>query len=120
MAGRVLGLGGVFWRAADPAALAAWYAEHLGVALGGPIPQASGVAVPAVFAPDDGYWPTDRAFMLNLRVEGLDDLVARLTAAGIAVERRAEWDTPETGRFARLTDPEGTPVELWEAPAGLV
>lgn len=117
MAGRVVGLGGVFWRAADPAGLAAWYAGHLGVTLGGPNPQAAGLCVPAAFPADTGYWPAERGFMLNLRVEGLDALVQRLQARGIAVERRAEWDTPETGRFARITDPEGTPVELWEPPA---
>lgn len=113
----VLGLGGVFWRARDPEALAEWYARHLGIALGGPIPQAEGVSVPAAFPADTEYWPADRAFLINLRVEGLEALVAGLEAQGVAVERRAEWDTPETGRFARITDPEGTPVELWEPPA---
>lgn len=54
--------------------------------------------------------------MLNLRVTGLDGLVAGLEAAGVPVERRAEWDG-EYGRFARLHDPEGLPIELWEAPA---
>ena len=43
--------------------------------------------------------------------------MAALTAAGIAVETRAEWDTPETGRFARIADPEGNPIELWQPPA---
>ena len=117
MSGGVTGIGGVFWRAGDPDALAAWYADVLGVTLGGPNPQAAGVCVPAAFATNSDYWPADRDFMLNLRVAGLDDLVARLEARGIAVERRDAWDTPEIGRFARITDPEGTPVELWE-PAG--
>jgi predicted enzyme related to lactoylglutathione lyase len=58
-----------------------------------------------------------KAFMLNLRVAGLDGLLAGLRAAGIAVETRADWDSPETGRFARIHDPEGNPVELWEPPA---
>ncbi len=40
-----------------------------------------------------------------------------LAAAGIAIETRAEWDTPETGRFARIHDPEGNQIELWEPPA---
>jgi predicted enzyme related to lactoylglutathione lyase len=114
--GQVTGLGGVFWRAKDPEALAAWYAEVLGVTLGGPNPQAAGLCVPAAFAAESDYWPTDRRFMLNLRVDGLDELIARLQARGIKVDRRAEWDSPETGRFARITDPDGTPVELWEPP----
>ena len=55
--------------------------------------------------------------MLNLRVTGRDDLVARFEAAGIPVERRAEWAT-DYGRFVRVIDPEGLPLELWELPPG--
>lgn len=55
--------------------------------------------------------------MLNFRVAGLDTLVSRLERAGIVAERRAEWDSPETGRFARIHDPEDNPIELWEPPA---
>ncbi len=117
MAGRVTGIGGIFFRASDPDALAAWYAEHLGVTSFGPWPQAEGIAVFAPFKGDTGYWPADRQWMLNLRVEGLDALIGRLRAADIAVETRPdEWDTPETGRFARIVDPEGNNIELWEPP----
>jgi predicted enzyme related to lactoylglutathione lyase len=57
--------------------------------------------------------------MLNLRVEGLDALLAALRAAEIEVVTKAEWDaTPEIGRFARIHDPEGNPIELWEPPVG--
>jgi predicted enzyme related to lactoylglutathione lyase len=52
--------------------------------------------------------------MLNLRVGNLDAMIAQLQAAGIAVETRPEWDSPEVGRFARIHDPEGNPVELWQ------
>lgn len=55
--------------------------------------------------------------MLNFRMSGLDALLASLRDAGIPIETRAEWDTPETGRFARVYDPEGNPVELWEPPS---
>jgi predicted enzyme related to lactoylglutathione lyase len=55
--------------------------------------------------------------MVNFRVSGLDALAARLKAAGIEVERRAEWDHPSVGRFARIHDLEGNPIELWEPPA---
>jgi predicted enzyme related to lactoylglutathione lyase len=41
-------------------------------------------------------------------------MLAQLSAAGIAAETRAEWDSPEVGRFARIHDPEGNPIELWE------
>lgn len=128
MEGKVLGIGGLFFRARDPDGLSAWYREHLGVGAG-----CTATAEPAgewtwkaqggdtVFAPfkhDTDYFAADKAFMLNLRVEGLDALVARLEAAGIAAERRAEWDDPSVGRFARVYDPEGNAIELWEPPAG--
>ncbi|MDE8650220.1 VOC family protein [Novosphingobium album (ex Liu et al. 2023)] len=125
--GRVLGIGGVFVRARDPAALAAWYRDHLGIAAtcsGEPGPDGSwswrqdaGETVFAMFAAGSDYFAADRQVMLNFRVTGLDDLAARLEAAGIAVERRAEWDHPDVGRFARIGDPEGNPIELWEPPA---
>ncbi len=51
-------------------------------------------------------------------VLGLDALVARLEGLGVTAERRAEWDDPSTGRFARVHDPEGNAIELWEPPAG--
>ena len=124
----ITGIGGLFFRARDPQALAAWYVTHLGVGAGcdgtgagtaAPDPwtwqTGAGPTVFAPFASDSDYFAADKAFMLNFRVTGLDDLIAGLRAAGIAVETRAEWDAPETGRFARLHDPEGTPIELWEA-----
>lgn len=118
MTGRVTGIGGIFFRAADPDALVAWYAEHLSVTSFGPWPQAEGIAVFAPFKRDTDYWPADKQWMLNLRVDGLDGLIANLQAAGIAVETRPdEWDDPTTGRFARITDPEGNAVELWEPSA---
>ena len=63
------------------------------------------------------YFPADKAYMLNFRVSGLDALISRLHGAGVSVETRSEWDAPETGRFARIHDPEGNPIELWEPPA---
>lgn len=123
----VVAIGGVFFRAADPKALTAWYDRHLGV---GPGHDGSGRKTegswfwiteggPVVFAPfrmETDYWPAGKAFMLNFRVRGLDALLASLSADGIDVEMRAEWNTPETGRFARIHDPEGNPIELWELP----
>lgn len=113
MAG-VSGIGGVFFRAREPEALSAWYETHLGVT--GLWSQGAGLTVFAPFKADTDYFPAEKQWMINLRVEGLDELVGRLAAAGIAAERRAEWDMPETGRFARIHDPEGNPIELWEPP----
>jgi predicted enzyme related to lactoylglutathione lyase len=119
---RVTGIGGVFFRARDPEALAAWYATHLGI---DPVPGDYTVmpwqqeAGPTVFAPvpDDTEYFGDpaRVWMLNFRVRDLDGLVAALRAAGINVTVAPE--TYPNGRFARLQDPEGNPLELWE-PAG--
>ncbi|HNI70940.1 MAG TPA: hypothetical protein PLO27_06435, partial [Marmoricola sp.] len=78
-------------------------------------------AGPVVFAPfpaDSDYFPADRAFMLNFRVGDLDAVLAPFRAAGEEIITNPDWDTPETGRFARVIDPEGNPVELWEPPQG--
>jgi predicted enzyme related to lactoylglutathione lyase len=123
----VLGVGGIFFRAQDPDALAAWYREHLGVGAGcsaegaGPADEWSWTVQggPLVFAPfgaDTDYWAADRQFMLNLRVSDLDGLLQRLAAAGIDPLVKPEWDSLEAGRFARVHDPEGNAIELWEPP----
>ena len=119
--GHVKGIGGLFFRARDPDALSAWYRERLGIGAGcnaddtGPVDQwtwavAAGPVVFAPFKADTDYFPAERQFMINLRVDDLD--------AGDAVITKAEWDDPATGRFARVHDPEGNPIELWEPPAG--
>ena len=117
----VTGIGGFFFRAADPAALSCWYAEHLGVGTGdyGAWQQAGGDSVFAPFPEDSDQFAADRRWMLNLRVDDLDAMVTALRAAGTAVVTDPAWDTPETGRFARIHDPEGNPIELWQPPAGL-
>lgn len=118
MAG-VTGIGGVFFRARDPAALAAWYKTHLGLPAGHDSiwMQAAGPTVFAPFRQDSDYFPADRQVMLNLRVDDLSALLATLAAEGIPAETRAEWDAGGFGRFARIHDPEGNPIELWETPA---
>nr|WP_310522411.1 VOC family protein [Polymorphobacter sp.] len=124
----VTGIGGIFFRARDPDTLNAWYRHHLGVGSGcsadgaGPPEEWSWGTIggPTVFAPfksDTDYFPADKAYMINLRVTGMDTLLASLRAADIAVETRAEWDSPEVGRFARIHDPENNPIELWEPHA---
>jgi predicted enzyme related to lactoylglutathione lyase len=116
----ITGIGGLFFRAKDPTALGAWYLTHLGV--GAPEGQFlwDQQAGPTVFSPfkaDTDYFPADRQYMLNLRVEGLDEMLTALRAADIAVITKPEWDHPDVGRFARIHDPEGNPIELWEPPA---
>jgi predicted enzyme related to lactoylglutathione lyase len=115
----VIGIGGVFFRARDPEGLNAWYGRHFGVTMVDWTPwnQAAGPTVFTTFPADTEYFPAEKQWMINFRVEDLDDLLARLRAAGIEVITKTEWDSPETGRFARVHDPEGNPVELWEPPA---
>ena len=125
----VQGMGGLFFRARDPEGLAAWYKEHLGVG-GGCV--AEGVedqpnewvwfhtGGPMVFQPfkaDTDYFAADKAFMLNFRVTDLDGLLSQLRAVGIEVITKPEWDDPMIGRFARIHDPEGNAIELWEQAA---
>ncbi len=124
----VLGVGGIFFRAEDPAALTAWYRDHLGVGAGCAAPDTGPAdewswntqGGPLVFAPFDAatdHWAASRQYMLNLRVSDLAGLLEQLEADEIAVTVNPEWDTPETGRFARIRDPEGNEIELWEPPA---
>lgn len=115
---KVLGFGGLFFRAMNPAALAAWYQTHLGI---DPVPNDDGAkpwtqeAGPTVFAPfadDTKYIPAGKSFMFNFRVADLDKMVEQLVVKGISVDVDPEPD-PQ-GRFARLRDPEGNAIELWE------
>lgn len=124
----VLGFGGFFFRARDPEALKDWYRTYLQIG-GGCAAEDEDAGNPwfwmtqggpVVFEPfseHSSYFPRDKGFMLNFRVSDMDALLEQLNAAGVPIETREEWDTPETGRFARIEDPEGNPIELWEPPA---
>ena len=124
----VVGMGGYFFRAADPAGLKAWYRDHLGVG-GGCGTDDKGesnewvwftTGGPMVFEPfqqGSDYFPADKQGMVNFRVSGMDDLLAGLRAAGIEVITKEEWDSGGIGRFARIHDPEGNAIELWEPAA---
>lgn len=115
---KVTGVGGVFFRAKDPKALTDWYAAHLGLDMSQHVWwQAAGPTVFAPFPADTDYFDRpEQQWMLNFRVDDLDAMIAQLEAAGVAVETRAEWDSA-VGRFARVRDPEGNPIELWEPAA---
>lgn len=117
----VTGIGGLFFRTQDPKAMAEWYLTHLGVGAPEGVWIWNQQAGPTVFSPfkaDSDYFAADKAYMLNLRVDDIDGLIASLTAAGIEVITKPEWDAmPEVGRFARIHDPEGNPIELWQPAA---
>jgi predicted enzyme related to lactoylglutathione lyase len=116
---RVQGIGGLFFRSSDPAALAAWYETHLGVK-GTPtsyeeLPwsQAAGPTAFAPFPADTDYFGRpEQGWMVNFRVRDLEAMVSQLEAAGIEVKVVPE--IYPNGRFARLHDPEGNPIELWQ------
>jgi catechol 2,3-dioxygenase-like lactoylglutathione lyase family enzyme len=116
---KVTGIGGLFFRARDPEMLGGWYLSHLGIALTPtsyqetPWRQEAG---PTVFAPfpetTDYFGAAHQVWMVNFRVRNLAAITAQLTAAGVAVV--VDPEEYPNGRFARLHDPEGNPVELWE------
>jgi len=115
----VTGIGGFFFRSRDPKALAQWYQDHLGISvtpkgINDPVwHQQAGQTVFAPFPEKTGYLgdPT-KQWMINFRVSHLDKLAGQLEAAGIAV--KVDPTTYPNGRFARIHDPEGNPIELWQ------
>jgi catechol 2,3-dioxygenase-like lactoylglutathione lyase family enzyme len=123
---RVVGIGGIFFKARDPDALRTWYRDHLGL----PVTEWGGVtfeptlASPAgrpstlvwsVFPAESGYFePGTSPFMINYRVDDLDQVLAALRAEGCTVDERV--DSSEFGRFGWVLDPEENRVELWEPP----
>jgi predicted enzyme related to lactoylglutathione lyase len=117
---RVTGVGGIFFKAKDPQALAAWYLEHLGV----PVEAGQTYATLKSLGPDEmtvwSAFPADTKyfgsgpapFMFNYRVRDLDAMLAQLRAAGVKVDDRVE--EYEYGRFGWATDPDGNRFELWQ------
>lgn len=123
---RVTGIGGIFFKSADPKALGAWYRDHLGLDVtgwGGAIfrwggaDSEAGATVWSPFSRDTDYMaPSSAPFMINFRVADLDALLAALRSEGCNVLEKT--DSSEQGKFGWVLDPEGNKVELWEPPAG--
>jgi predicted enzyme related to lactoylglutathione lyase len=117
---RVLGLGGLFFKAKDPHALAAWYRDHLGVPIeegqtyGTLVSEGAGEqTVFSTFPATTTYFaPSEAPFMVNFRVRDLDAMLAQLRAAGARVDEKVEDHS--YGRFGWAMDPEGNRVELWQ------
>jgi predicted enzyme related to lactoylglutathione lyase len=119
---QVTGIGGIFFKARDPARMAAWYREHLGI--GNEDGQADfvwrehdqpnriGRIVWSLFQEDTDYFgPASTPFMINYRVSNLERMLEQLRVTGISV---AKVEDHAYGRFAWITDPEGNRIELWE------
>lgn len=123
---RVTGIGGVFFKAEDPAKLRTWYQEHLGVPVdpyGGASflwkdkerPDEEGMTVWSLFDRDTRYYePSQSSFMINYRVRDLNAMLTQLRSEGI--EPVGGMEESEYGRFAWVMDPEGNKIELWEPP----
>jgi predicted enzyme related to lactoylglutathione lyase len=125
---RVTGIGGIFFKAKDAAALRAWYQKHLGIEVqewGGAAfrwmdadgkPETGTTIWTVVDADGDYFAPSSSSFMVNYRVADLRALLEALRAEGCNVIDKT--DDSEYGKFGWLIDPEGNKVELWEPPAG--
>ncbi len=119
---KVLGIGGLFFRAKDPVSLGRWYKDHLGIALtptshaDQPWRTEAGVTIFSPFPEASHYFGDPKQmWMVNFRVRDLDKMATQLKAAGIAVD--IDPKVYPNGRFARIHDPEGNPIELWQ-PTG--
>jgi len=119
---RVTGIGGLFFRARDPAALTRWYAENLGVdappeeyGVSSWRQEAGATVVAAMASDSDHFGRPEQTWAVNFRVRDLDAMVTQLHDAGVAVT--VDPETYPNGRFADLADPEGNPIQLWQ-PAG--
>ena len=119
---QVTGIGGVFSKAKDPKAMAAWYRRNLGIQSTGGFteftwrekdrPEEMGRTVWALFPTNTKYFgPTSSSLMINYRVSNLDRMLDQLRRSGVKIEKVQDSNF---GRFAWITDPEGNRIELWE------
>jgi glyoxylase I family protein len=118
---KVTGIGGFFFRAKDPKALGLWYQQHLGISViptgpeDSPWEQEAGPTAFAPFKETSSYFgDPNKVWMVNFRVRDLDKMAAQLRAAGIEVKIDPQSDPNGLGMFARIHDPEGNPIELWQ------
>ena len=121
---KITGIGGVFIKSKnDHKALAAWYQKHLGISpevWGGAIlkwpddkAEDQGLTVWHTAAKDSQWFsPSDSSFMINYRVDDMDEMVAQLKAGGVEIIQGPE--SAENGKFAWVMDPDGNKVELWQ------
>lgn len=122
---RVTGIGGIFFKSADPKATREWYAQHLGFEASeygtnfewrdNDNPEKKGMTVWNPFSAKTTYFqPSEKEFMINLRVENLVWLLGELKKEGVT--QVGELQEYEYGKFAHIMDPDGNKIELWEAP----
>ena len=121
--GRILGIGGIFFKSANPQQMREWYGKHLGLAdKGGGVmmpwrekdnPEKDHVTVWTVFPEHTKYFePSQAAFMVNYIVDDLDALLERLQKEGVKIDPKRQNE--DYGRFAWIYDPDGNKIELWQ------
>lgn len=119
--GRVLGIGGIFFKSENPGPMRQWYAKNLGLSDQGQgamlhwrekdNPQQEQMTVWAIFPANSKYFEPGQ-LMVNYIVDDLDALLGRLSQAGVAIDPKRQ-DEPY-GRFAWIYDPDGNKIELWQ------
>ncbi len=118
---RVTGLGGFFFKTKDAISLKSWYSKHLGFVTDEYGATFSwhkengqkGYTVWSLFKEDTTYFnPGTKPFMINFRVENLEELLKTLKEEGVQVV--GEMEVYEYGKFGWILDPEGNKIELWE------
>jgi predicted enzyme related to lactoylglutathione lyase len=123
---KVTGIGGIFFKCADPKKMNEWYEKHLGIPVAdyGTMfqwreldnPEKTGYTVWSPFPADTKYFdPSKKDFMINYRVENIEALVEELKNAGVKIID--EITDSEYGKFVHILDPEGNSIELFEPPA---
>jgi catechol 2,3-dioxygenase-like lactoylglutathione lyase family enzyme len=123
--GRIVGIGGIFFKSSDKPALCRWYQQNLGIDAGeygasflwrtATEPSREHRTVWSLFPPDSNYFgPSSARFMINYIVEDLDALLSRLQENGVSIDPKLEES--DYGRFAWIHDPDGNKIELWEPP----
>lgn len=122
---RVTGLGGLFFKAKDPKGMYEWYEKHLGIQReshgqcatfywrDADNPEVKGLTTWSIFPQDTKYFdPSPSSFMMNFRVDNLDELLKALREEGVSIDPKVE--EYDFGKFGWITDPEGNRIELWE------
>jgi predicted enzyme related to lactoylglutathione lyase len=119
---KVTGIGGIFFKCKDPQSIKDWYAKHLGISSDQwgtsfewrqADQDAKGFTAWSPFKDDTKYFePSQREFMINYRVENLEQLVKDLSSEGVTICDAIE--TFEYGKFVHILDNEGNKIELWE------
>jgi catechol 2,3-dioxygenase-like lactoylglutathione lyase family enzyme len=121
--GRILGIGGVFFKSANATETRAWYAKHLGLAdKGGGVmlpwrekdnPQNEHTTVWTVFPDSTKYFgATNAQFMINYIVDDMDAFLDRMKEEGVKIDPKRQ--DVSYGRFAWIYDSDGNKIELWQ------